>query len=94
MDRNHKVVRQRATDLALLRPVTSTHKESETNEVQSLRSYIDEQREQMQQIIWGMQNNYKRLARTLVKPVVTNFTLYEVETRENARDSSATDWHD
>ena len=41
-DRNNKVVRQRATDLASLRPAMATPKVSETNVIQSLRDYIDE----------------------------------------------------
>jgi hypothetical protein len=45
MDRNNKVVRQRATDLASLRPTTNTPNVSSTNELQSLKAYIDEQRE-------------------------------------------------
>jgi hypothetical protein len=45
VDRNNKVVRQRATDLASLRPTTITPNVSSTNELQSLKSYIDEQRE-------------------------------------------------
>jgi hypothetical protein len=63
VDNNHKVVRQRAIDLASLRPATTTHKVSETDEIQSLRAYIDEQREQMQHIIGAMQSDHKRLAR-------------------------------
>jgi hypothetical protein len=51
VDGNHKVIRQRVTDLASLRPATAAPKVSETNEIQSLRAYIDEQREQMQYII-------------------------------------------
>ena len=69
MDKNHKVV-QRATDLASLRPDAASPKVSETNETQSLRSYIDEQREQMQQIIGSMQDDYKRLAHAFDKSVV------------------------
>ena len=42
VDRNNKVVRQRATDLASLRPTAATPKVSETNEIQSLRAYMDE----------------------------------------------------
>jgi hypothetical protein len=51
VDRNNKVVQQRVTDLASLRPTAATPKVSETNKIQSLRAYIDEQRDQMQQII-------------------------------------------
>jgi hypothetical protein len=47
VDRNNKVIRQRATDLASLRPTTNTPNVSSTNELQSLKAYIDEQREQM-----------------------------------------------
>jgi hypothetical protein len=51
VDRNNKVVRQRATDLAALRPTTNTSEVSDTNRLQSLKNYIDEQRDQMQNII-------------------------------------------
>jgi hypothetical protein len=57
MDRNNKVVRQRATDLASLRPSMTTPKVSNTNELQSLKNYIDEQREQMQHIVGGIQKD-------------------------------------
>ena len=42
VDRNNKVVRQLATDLASLRPTTTTPEVSNTNELQSLKNYIDE----------------------------------------------------
>jgi hypothetical protein len=45
----------------------------------------------MQQNIRDMQNDYKRLACVFDKFVVANFPSHEVETRENTRDSSATD---
>jgi hypothetical protein len=41
-----------------------------------------------------MQNDYKRLARAFGKSIVANFPSHEAESRENTRDSSATDWHD
>jgi hypothetical protein len=43
VDKNNKVVRQRATDLASLRPTVTTSEVSNTNELQSLKIYIDEQ---------------------------------------------------
>jgi hypothetical protein len=45
VDKNNKVIRQRATDPASLLPTTITPNVSNTNELQSLRAYIDEQRE-------------------------------------------------
>jgi hypothetical protein len=51
VDKNNKVVRQRATDLASLQPTMTTPEVSNTNKIQSLKNYIDEQREQMQNII-------------------------------------------
>jgi hypothetical protein len=53
VDRNNKVVRQRATDPALLRPTPDIPNVSTTNELQSLKSYIEEQREHMQRIVRG-----------------------------------------
>jgi hypothetical protein len=58
VDRNNKVVRQRSTDLASLRPITDTPNVSNTNELQSLKAYIDEQREQMQHIVGDIQKDY------------------------------------
>ena len=73
VDRNNKFVRQRATDLASLRPTTITPNVSSTNELQSLKAYIDEQREQMQHIVGGIQKDYKRLVRAFVKSTVAKF---------------------
>jgi hypothetical protein len=42
VDRNNKVIRQWATDMASLRPTTITPNVSSTNELQSLKAYIDE----------------------------------------------------
>jgi hypothetical protein len=43
VDRNNKVVRHRATDLASFRPTPDIPNVSSTNELQSLKAYIDEQ---------------------------------------------------
>jgi hypothetical protein len=60
VDRNNKVIRQRVTDLASLRPTTNTpNVSSSTNKLQSLKAYIDEQREQMQRIVGDIQNDHK-----------------------------------
>jgi hypothetical protein len=94
VDRNNKVIRQRATYLALLRPTTDTPNVSNTNELQSLKAYIDEQREQMQHIVGGIQKDYKRLVCAFDKSTVANFPSHEVELGENTRNSSATSCHD
>ena len=94
MDRNNKVVWQRATDLASLRPTTNTPTVSSTNEIQSLKAYIDEQREQMQHIVGDIQNDHKRLVCALDKSTIVNLSLHEVELREYTRNSSATGCHD
>jgi hypothetical protein len=94
VDRNNKVVRQRATDLASLRPTTDIPNVSNTNELQSLKAYIDEQREQMQRIVGDIQNDHKRLVCALDKSTIANFPSHEVELREYTCDSSATGCHD
>jgi hypothetical protein len=94
VDRDNKVVRLRATDLASLQPTTDTPNVSNTNELQYLKAYIDEQREQMQHIVGGIQKDYKRLVRAFDKSTIANFPLHEVELRENTRNSSATGCHD
>jgi hypothetical protein len=94
VDRNNKVVRQRATDLASLRPTTDIPNVSNTNELQSLKAYIDEQREQMQRIVADIQNDHKRLVRALDKSTIANFPSHEVELREYTHASSAIGCHD
>jgi hypothetical protein len=89
VDRNNKVVRQRATDPASLRPTPDILNVSNTNELQSLKNYVDEQREQMQSIIGGMQNDYRRLARAFDKSSIANFPSHEVELGDNMRNTSA-----
>jgi hypothetical protein len=79
VDRNNKVVRQRATDPASLRPTPDIPNVSNTNELQSLNNYVDEQREQMQNIIGDMQHDYRRLERAFDKSTVANFPSHEVE---------------
>jgi hypothetical protein len=79
VDRNNKVVRQRATDLASLRP-TTTPEVSNTNELQYLKNYVDEQREQMQNIIGVMQKDYRRLVRAFDKANVSNFPSHNSST--------------
>jgi hypothetical protein len=94
VDRNNKVIRQRATDLASLRPTTITPNVSSTNELQYLKAYIDEQREELQRIIGDIQNDHKRLVCALDKSTMTNLPSHEAELREYTRNSSATGCHD
>jgi hypothetical protein len=88
VDRNNKVVRQRATDPASLRPTPDIPNVSNTNDLQSLKNYVDEQREQMQNIIGGMQNDYRRLVRAFDKSTIANFPSHEVELGGNTRNTS------
>jgi hypothetical protein len=48
----------------------------------------------MQNIIGGMQNDYRRLVRAFDKSTIANFPSHEVELGENTRDSSAAGCHD
>jgi hypothetical protein len=94
VDRNNKVVQQRVTDLASLRPTTITPNVSSTNELQSLKAYIDKQRKQMQRIVGNIQKDHKRLVRAFDKSTIANLPSHEVELREYTRNSSATGCHD
>jgi hypothetical protein len=94
VDRNNKIVRQWATHMASLRPTTDTSNVSNTNKLQSLKAYIDEQREQKQHIVGGIQKDYKRLVCAFDKSIVANFPSHEVELGENTSNSSATGCHD
>jgi hypothetical protein len=94
VDRNNKVVRQRATDSTLLQPTPDIPNVSNSNELESLKNYVDEQREQMQNIIGGMQNDYRRLVRAFDKSSIANFPSHEVELGGNPRNASAIGCHD
>jgi hypothetical protein len=94
VDRNNKVVRHRATDPASLRPTPDIPNVSNTNEMQSLKNYVDEHREQMQNIIGDMQNDYRRLARAFDKSSIANFPSHEVELGGNTRNTSVVGCHD
>jgi hypothetical protein len=94
VDRNNKVIRHRATDPASLRPTPEIPNVSNTNELQSLRNYVDEQREQMQNIIGDMQKDYRRLVRAFDKSSIANFPSHEVELGDNTRNTSARGCHD
>jgi hypothetical protein len=94
VDRNNKVVRHRATDPASLQPTPDIPNVSNTNELQSLRNYVEEQREQMQNIIGGMQSDFKRLVRAFDKSNIANFPSHEVELGGNTCNTSATGCHD
>jgi hypothetical protein len=48
----------------------------------------------MQNIIWGMQNDYRRLARAFDKSSIANFPSHEVELGGNTRNTSAIGCHD
>jgi hypothetical protein len=94
VDRNNKVVRHRATDPASLRPIPDILNVCNTNELQSLKNHVDEQHEQMQNIIGGMQNDYRRLARAFDKSSIANFPSQEVELEGNTRNTLAIGCHD
>jgi hypothetical protein len=81
-------------DPASLRPTPDIPNVSNTNELQSLKNYVDEQREQMQSIIGGMQNDYRRLVRAFDKSTIANFPSHEVELGGNARNTSVIGCHD
>jgi hypothetical protein len=94
VDRNKKVVRHRAMDPASLQPTPDIPNVSNTNELQSLRNYVEKQHEQMQNIIGGMQSDFKRLVRAFDKSNIANFPSHEVELGGNTRNTSATGCHD
>jgi hypothetical protein len=94
VDMNNKVVRHRATDPSSLRPTPDIPNVSNTNELQSLSNFVDEQREQMQNIIGDMQNDYRRLVCAFDKSSIANFSSYEVELGDNMRNTSTIGCHD
>lgn len=60
VDQHQKLVRQKKCDLTSLRPAVLTPNVSKFDDVHALRVYVDEQREQFQQLVGDMQNDFKK----------------------------------
>jgi hypothetical protein len=54
---------------------------------------VDERRELMQQILGGVQEDYRRLTRVFDKSAITNFSSHDFETKENPQYPSAANGH-
>jgi hypothetical protein len=76
--------------LASLRPVALAPNVSKSDDVHTLRVFVDEQREQFQQLVEGMQNDFKRMTHVFEKFVAPNFPSHNIDATQ---DSSATNRH-
>jgi hypothetical protein len=93
VDLNQKLVREREYNLANLRPAVLEPTISKSDDIQALRSYVEEKQEQMQQILGGVQEDNRRLARAFDKTAITKFLSHEVETKQHPEDSSTANGH-
>jgi hypothetical protein len=72
-----KLVWQKDCDLTSLRPTALAPNVSKFDDVHFLRVYVDEQREQLQQLIGGMQDDFKRMTHIFEKSVILNFPSHD-----------------
>jgi hypothetical protein len=63
---------------------------SKSDDVHALRVYVDEQRKHLQQLVGGMQNDFKRMTHIFEKSLIPNFPSHDIDTTQ---DSSAANQH-
>jgi hypothetical protein len=54
-----------------------------SDDIQALRSYVDEQWDRMQQILGGVREDFRRLARAFDKSVIASFPSHDAQTKDN-----------
>jgi hypothetical protein len=76
--------------MSSLLPSSQTHHVSKTDDIQSLRHYIDEQRDQLKQYIGGMEEYFRKMKRAFEKSAIPNFPLHDIDAAATTHNSSAT----
>jgi hypothetical protein len=93
VDRHQKIAGQGECDLTSLRPTALAPNVSKTDNVQSLRHYIDDHQDQLKQYIEGMGRKFWKMTRVLEKSVVSNFPLHEIDARATTHQLLVADGH-
>ena len=70
VDRHKKVVKHGETDVAPLLFSLQVPNVSKSDDIQSIKYYVDQQQDQMKQQIVGLEESIRKLTRTLEKSVV------------------------
>jgi hypothetical protein len=81
VDRHQKVVKHGETDVASLLSSLQVPNVSKSDDIQSIKYYVDQQQDQMKQQIVGLEESIRKLTRTLEKSVAPSFPSYETSNR-------------
>jgi hypothetical protein len=90
VDRHQKVVRHGETDVASLLSSLQVPNISKPDDIQSIKCYVDQRKDQMKQQIVGLEESIRKLTHTLEKSVAPSFPSYETSNRVFMSDALAT----
>jgi predicted transcriptional regulator len=89
VDHHQKVIKHRETDVASLLSLLQVPNVSKSDDIQSIKQYVDHQQNQMKQQIGGLEESIRKLTRTLENSVAPSFPSYETSNRVFMSDVSA-----
>jgi hypothetical protein len=90
VDRRQKVVKHGETDVASLLSSLQVPNVSKSDDIKSIKQYVDHQHNQMKQQIGGLEESIRKLTRMLEKSVALSFPSYETSNRIFMSNTSAT----
>jgi hypothetical protein len=90
VDRHHKVVKNGEIEVASLLPSLQISNVSKSDDIQSIKQYVDQQQDQMKQQIGGSEESIRKLTRSLEKSVAPSFPSFKTSNRMSVSNISAT----
>jgi hypothetical protein len=89
VDRHQKVIKHGETDVASLLSSLQVPNISKSDDIQSIKYYVDQQQDQMKQQIVGLEESIRKLTCTLEKSVAPSFPSYATSNRISMSNTSA-----
>jgi hypothetical protein len=90
MDRHQKVVEHGENDVASLLSLLQVPDVTKPHDIQSIKHYVDQQQDQIEQQIGGLEESFRKLTRVLEKSVASSFPSYETSNRISMSKTLAT----
>jgi hypothetical protein len=80
VDRHQKITKHGGIEITLL-PFLQISDVSKSNDIQSIKQYVDHQQNQMKQQIGGLEETIRKITRTFEKSGAPSFLAYETSDR-------------
>jgi hypothetical protein len=90
VDRHQKVIKHGETDVTSLLSSLQVPNVSKSDDIQSIKQFVDNQQNQMKQQIGGLEESIRKLTRTLEKSIAPSFPSYKTSNRISMSNTSAT----